>query len=1180
MWNLKIVLRVQVSMFQRSLLPLVFLLATWVGVSPAEAEIEIRGLVVDAEAKPTAGAVVRLFERQGRFAEDLQRLAANPRSPAAITRSDRQGRFLLSAPKAGLYEVTITARGRRPVRALLSPTIESRELPAAVLETSFPVRVRVTDRDGPIYGATVVLLEVTPQTLDKPFWETAPRFRTTDDNGIARLPRGEAETSRLAVLAAGYPEGRTESFSLLSQVEVEVEKGIPRTFQVLDESDQPQAGALVRLGPDFIPMGITDEQGFFTVAVPAEGNVVVSAETENALAGWNVIELEPVEGQSLVLEPPWTIDGRVVDAVNRRNLQGAWVALDDRLTRSDNAGRFFIDVPRRPRNYRELQKNPGFSWGALRVASSGYIPSAVPVVKRGAEPRLQDSTVELVPAFQLRGQVLDEEEQPVAGVTISPRRRFGRSGEIARSNAAGRFSLAARPGTQEIEAHKTGYARLTQTLVPTSETPLVLRLWRARRAVGTVADASGRPIRDARVSLWPTEKGPNGEMLGQAAHSAATDDDGSFVIPEVSLGTFSLRAVADGFAPFTAPGIEIRFTPGSEADFELGTVFLDEGGLISGRVVDRNGYGVGEARVDFEAWSSRGRLAPWELAEDSWVVTDDDGYFEVADCIPGDKLEMWAWKLNYAQGAARGVECPAQEVELILDATTAVRGTVLDPGGAPVAAAAISADYQGVSGDRWSRFAKTDAQGNFELSPLEAGRMEVKVQADGFLPASQWIDVQPGKAFEGLTFRLREGSILEGFVLDPDGQPIYRAFVRCAQNGASCGYEMTDELGRFRLGSLAPGPAEIRVFLSNVLRAEEQVHLEEGINHLQVDISPGYAVQGRVVQGDGSPVAGATIRAAGDRASSQADGRFQLTSVPNGTHRLYVQKGNAVSAEYDVVVDGMPVEGLKIVLKGSSRITGRVLGLEPAALAQVRVMAWRGRQGWRMAELDFDGRYVIEAVEPGNWTVEAREPSSDRRTRSRVEIVPGVPETLLDLEFFPGAPFNAQILVDNTPEAGAHVELWPLDSSQALPGLDGIVRHRSRTDYNGTVRVDGLEDGRYLLQIRGQGDVLHRQEVRVPVEDLVIRLSTASFSGRVVDETGQGIESVSLVLEPAAVSLARPANPSTSTDSSGAFAFQRLVTGSYTLWVTKPGWEVAENPVELGAGANAFQVVLSRSSNP
>ncbi len=76
---------------------------------------------------------------------------------------------------------------------------------------------------------------------------------------------------------------------------------------------------------------------------------------------------------------------------------------------------------------------------------------------------------------------------------------------------------------------------------------------------GTVLDQAGKPIQDAVVELKSESTG--------ASRSVISDAEGKFLVSDLTLGTYSIRASAPGFALATRSGGQV--TAGANLDVPI-----------------------------------------------------------------------------------------------------------------------------------------------------------------------------------------------------------------------------------------------------------------------------------------------------------------------------------------------------------------------------------------------------------------------------------------------------------------------------------------------------------------------------------------------------------------------------------------------------------------------------------
>jgi hypothetical protein len=166
---------------------------------------------------------------------------------------------------------------------------------------------------------------------------------------------------------------------------------------------------------------------------------------------------------------------------------------------------------------------------------------------------------------------------------------------------------------------------------------------------------------------------------------------------------------------------------------------------------------------------------------------------------------------------ARGAR-PGEELQ---KGTSVVRGFVLSAEtGAPLRRALVNVRS---SDGRGGGMATTDAQGQFEIKELPAGRYNISALKAGFVTTSYGqrrpeqpgtpLELRDGQLADKIIVSLPRGGVISGKVLDEFGDPIAGAQVnalrfRFMNNGrrlAPSGNGQTDDLGNYRIYGLAPG---------------------------------------------------------------------------------------------------------------------------------------------------------------------------------------------------------------------------------------------------------------------------------------------------------------------------------------------------------------------------------------
>ncbi|HYV29488.1 MAG TPA: carboxypeptidase-like regulatory domain-containing protein, partial [Candidatus Binatia bacterium] len=164
-----------------------------------------------------------------------------------------------------------------------------------------------------------------------------------------------------------------------------------------------------------------------------------------------------------------------------------------------------------------------------------------------------------------------------------------------------------------------------------------------------------------------------------------------------------------------------------------------------------------------------------QFGPDTAAHTDAEGGWS-CNMIPKDldQVSLAVTHPQYAETTAsiRPQAAEANHSTIVMQAGFTVAGTVQDWNGNPVEGAKIR--QARLNGER-ERSKRTDAAGVFEFNSMRTGELMLAVQAEGFAPAVQTLQVTDTVA--GLRFQLGPGQLLRGHVIDEDGNPIPNAWV-------------------------------------------------------------------------------------------------------------------------------------------------------------------------------------------------------------------------------------------------------------------------------------------------------------------------------------------------------------------------------------------------------------------
>jgi len=310
-----------------------------------------------------------------------------------------------------------------------------------------------------------------------------------------------------------------------------------------------------------------------------------------------------------------------------------------------------------------------------------------------------------------------------------------------------------RPGAQdEAGAPRPASAEPLERSVPPKRQAIDQRAF-AQGLRGIVIDADNRSLPDVTVHL--VESAANDPLLlplmRQQQHflapvaSTRTDVDGSFALglEVVQDKVYDVFVVSPVHATARLGGL--RLLPGSW--YELGAITLDEGATIRGRVTvkDQPTIPVPHAVVTVETGEAFAdaalRALPQEQAE-LVAQVDTGGWFELRRVPVRGVVRVSAVAPGFARVTRRDIEMHATDgpdagapivVDFELPAGHTLVGSARDERDRPIAGARIAA--WPVEGDQEPLIAFTDERGNFQLHGLRTSTCRVRATANGFEPA-------------------------------------------------------------------------------------------------------------------------------------------------------------------------------------------------------------------------------------------------------------------------------------------------------------------------------------------------------------------------------------------------------------------------------------------------------------
>ncbi len=828
----------------------------------------------------------------------------------------------------------------------------------------------------------------------------------------------------------------------------------------------------------------------------------------------------PIAGASIIARPseerrlgPRARTSKLVDSIR----SGSFL-VERRMTASDADGSFRLaSLPPVPHD--------------LSVRKSGLMEALVADVPPGA----RDLKIVLSEGLAIRGRLLLPNREPVAAFKLELEERSGGkvpppavgesmdqefmgdadldldAGPSAVSADDGGFEFRGlRPGEYGLTAGKGGTVVLRMEVrleeAPVDLGDLFLSVSQSIR--GRVVDPAGLPVAGARVWIDEARSGGISWWGGQLYAPEVLDEtrsgpQGEFTLRRLNEGVYTVRAVSRADAPAARTGV----AAGSEGV----VVALARGRAIDGSVVDgRDGSPIAGAEVILLTGLSS-LTVPEKRAE-----TGETGTFEIRG-VPFDGNQKKLRVSHPAFGRAKEVRLAdgpgAGPVRIELFPLDRISGRVVDAAGNGVAGARVVLDGSAISTadgsftlevSRSLRDWEGGARVFARLSSLGCG-WSPSIQAPG--PLEPWPEAE---------IVLGPSSELRGRILDAAGAPVANARVRevASRQGdrlrpeAFAGY--SDRSGAYRIAGIEPGTFEVEVLALGFAPLHVS-GIEVGSEPRELDftLDAGVSIRGRVVDDEGRGVSGAEV----------------------------------------VVFEPDPVDQDAGERSGWARKARR-----------------REEGGFLSARTGASGRYELAHVEERELTLAARAPGYE-------------PIALLVVE--PGRDPEDIVLVRLSSIAGTIVDAQtgrPISSfmvhafSKRNTGSGDQLLPRVYEDPSGSFVVAGVPPGRWDVVVVARGYGAWTGNVTTPAGGEA-RIDAALERGRtlrgtVVDAVvGAPVGGVTLTVHGKVQGSHPVPGDQTVTDENGAFSFDGLTPGSFSLHPYRPGYFAEKENVRLKIGS-------------
>ncbi len=503
--------------------------------------------------------------------------------------------------------------------------------------------------------------------------------------------------------------------------------------------------------------------------------------------------------------------------------------------------------------------------------------------------------------------------------------------------------------------------------------------------------------------------------------------------------------------------------------------------------------------------------------------TGADGRFALTGLSPG-RFRLRVTGAGLLSAELRYVPVPSDEARIVVARQVAIEGTVTD-GGKPVANAPVGLRSDAIGGTIEVR---TGATGAFRFARLPEGRYQLFAWQGALAARTVRVARLGAGPFGAVELRLEAAAIVVGRVIDRDeGTGLVAAIeLRPSGDDQAPRYVRSGDDGVFRIEGVPTGKWIAEAYAPGTL-SPGGIELEAGHGIPEIALVRGGAITGRIVDGDGHPVAGAAVRSltAGSNPSelSAEVDRDKLRRFSGRTAApVPVTAPGALDADPQFLTRGelgVMVGPIPPIPPPGAHVAQTAIAVDPSLAGEPPALPVDPARGsiWTTG---VDGVYRIRGLGASKVTVLAAAAGFAEARSRPVAIAPGQLITGIDVVLNPGTILVGKITDQHgAPVIGAQLTATPVAaghdaggaSATGAPGAASGATIDAFTDDAGEYRLGPLT-GSVELRATAYGHGEARRPLELaPVrgataaerrEDLVLVVADAVFAGILEDATG------------------------------------------------------------------------------
>jgi protocatechuate 3,4-dioxygenase beta subunit len=486
-----------------------------------------------------------------------------------------------------------------------------------------------------------------------------------------------------------------------------------------------------------------------------------------------------------------------------------------------------------------------------------------------------------------------------------------------------------------------------------------------------------------------------------------------------------------------------------------------------------------------------------------------------------------------------GVAEEQTDIVVVVGGTGAIRGKVVDEGGAPAAKVTIE-----TLGAPERDTAVSDEAGAFVLEGLPPGRWSLSGAGDRYISDGQVIVELKKTDVDGIVVHVRRGLEVTGHVEPREICDVEIANTERNEPMARRYATTTNADGAFHFEPFGAGNATLIARCPNGDQGTSTVVVAPGGGETIVPVAPGGSIEGRIVDAAGKPVAGVMVSAetatemrrldmgnvvSGVKAVTSATGGFAIGSLSAGNYRLAVLETGRLmkptkavtlalaagqhATGVEVVVErpagtiegtvtdqnGAPIAGAWVAVHQSFR-DAMESACEDASNCRVMGSVSTGAHQPPPAMTDARGHFALTSLPRGRYQVVAEAQAGKLRGRAADVTT----DAQISIQLTTVGALRGTVRGPRGPE-----DLFSVD----VQGPSGD--ERSFTD--GAFVFPKLDPGDYAIDVtasEGTGKATARVSPGEEASIDITLVANGTVTGRVVDKAGKPLSGMGVALIP------------------------------------------------------------------